>query len=155
MYKGGDIFYIFGEPYELRKSIGKKKLDIVGKVIYLSYKDDSDEYVNFIYKQLDKKLLALGEDFRDRYLHILSAYGYEKVPDMGCRIMKSKWGVCYIRKNKINLSSYLIHYPLDCLEYVVIHELVHFIVPNHSKRFYEIVSSNMPNYKEVKKKMKM
>jgi len=63
------------------------------------------------------------------------------------RIMSSKWGVCYTRKNQITVSSYLINYPLKALEYIVIHELVHFIIPNHSKRFYEIIANNMPDYK--------
>ena len=69
--------------------------------------------------------------------------------------MSSKWGVCYTRKNLINISSYLIHYPFECLEYIIVHEMTHFIIPNHSKRFYEIVANNMPNHKQVADKLKI
>ena len=71
------------------------------------------------------------------------------------RKMKTRWGVCYTKKNSISISSYLIHYPFECLEYIIVHELTHFIVPNHSKRFYNIVSSNMPDYKKAVEKLKL
>ena len=77
-----------------------------------------------------------------------------EVPELKCRIMTSKWGVCYTRKNKITVSSYLIHYPLQCLEYIMVHEMTHFIVPNHSKRFYEVVANHMPDYKSASNRLK-
>ncbi|MBQ1625320.1 MAG: M48 family metallopeptidase, partial [Erysipelotrichaceae bacterium] len=58
-------------------------------------------------------------------------------------------------KNSITISSYLIHYPLYCLEYIMVHEMTHFIVPNHSKRFYEVVVNNMPDYKRAVKRLKL
>ena len=90
----------------------------------------------------------------NQYMPMLENYGYNLYPVLNAKILKSKWGVCYTRNNKINISSYLIHYPLDCLEYIMIHEMTHFIIPNHSKRFYEIIKNNMPNYKEVEKKLR-
>ena len=89
-----------------------------------------------------------------QYLPFLEDYGYHQIPELKCRIMTSRWGVCYTKKNKITISSYLIHYPLKCLEYIMVHEMVHFIVPNHSSRFYELVSANMPDYKEAVQRLK-
>lgn len=70
------------------------------------------------------------------------------------RKMKTRWGVCHITKNYINLSTYLIHIPLEIIEYVIIHEFCHFKHPNHSKQFYIEVSKYCPNYKEMVKELK-
>ena len=154
MYRGGDTFNIFGKEYKLIRSIGRKKINIVENTIYFSYKDDSEDGIKALYKELDKILLNKAKEYFVRHREMLLDYGYTLEPELNARIMTSKWGVCYTRKNKINISSYLIHYPLICLEYIMIHEMTHFIVPNHSKRFYEIVANNMPNYKDINKLLK-
>ena len=61
--------------------------------------------------------------------------------------MKSIWGSCTPAKNSITLNRKLIHYPFEFIEYVVLHEFVHFIQPNHSKAFYNIIENYMPDYK--------
>lgn len=149
MYKGGDFFYIYNVPYRLVRSIGKKNITISQNCIFLSYKDDSDDAIRYLYKYLDKHLLNKAQEYLEKYLHFIRDYGYYLTPVVKARIMTSKWGVCYTRKNQINISSYLIHYPLECLEYIMVHEMTHFIIPNHSKRFYDIVAKNMPDYKRA------
>ncbi|MDO4199064.1 MAG: SprT family zinc-dependent metalloprotease [Erysipelotrichaceae bacterium] len=154
MYHGGDVFYVFGKQYHLIRQIGKKNVKIIDDKIYLTYKDDSEEAIKYLYKYMDKYIIEKAKLYYEKFKVMLDDYGYHLMPDIGTRIMKSKWGVCYVKKNKINVSSYLIHYPLDCLEYIMIHEMTHFIVPNHSKRFYEIVKKYMPLYKEANAKLK-
>ncbi len=153
-YHGGDVFYIFDEAYHLERIIGKKGVSIKDRTIYLSYKDDSEDGIKYLYKYLDRYLMEKAKEYLDQHLPFLQDYGYHEIPELKCRLMSSKWGVCYTRKNSICVSSYLIHYPLYCLEYIMIHEMTHFIVPNHSKRFYEIVGKNMPSYKEAVKRLK-
>lgn len=156
LYRGGDIFYLYNNPYKLVRLIGKKSISIRDGIIYLTYKDDSEDGIAYLYKYLEKYLLEKAEQFVEEYRDtILKDYGYELKPQLKARIMSSKWGVCYTRKNVINISSYLIHYPLDCLEYIIVHEMTHFIIPNHSKRFYQIVENNMPNYKTAVEKLKL
>lgn len=154
LYSSGDIFYIFDRPYRLIRTIGKKSVNIHGDSIYLSYGEGDEDAIRYLYKCLDRYLLEKAEYYLDKYLPFLRDYGYTLRPVLKCRIMKSKWGVCYTRKNTIGISSYLIHYPLECLEYIMVHEMTHFIVPNHSKRFYEVVSNNMPDYKEAADRLK-
>ena len=155
LYKGGDIFYIYNVPYRLVTIIGKKNVSIKDNVIYLTYPDDSDNKIKYLYKYLDKYLLIKASEYLDKYISFLSDYGYYQRPILKCKIMKSRWGVCYTKKNLINISSYLIHYPFECLEYIIVHEMTHFIIPNHSRRFYSIVASNMPNYKEANNLLKL
>ena len=149
LYHGGDLFYLFGKPYHLVRNIGNSKVSIRDDTIFLTYKDDSEDGIRYLYKYLDKTLLKKAEELKEQYLPFLQDYGYMEIPELKCRIMKSKWGVCYVKKNRITISSYLIHYPEECLEYIMIHEMTHFIVPNHSPRFYDIVSGKMPDYKRV------
>ena len=148
-YSGGDSFYIYGAKHDLIRSIGRKNVKLIDNSIYFAYKDESEESIKALYKYFDNKLLIKAQEYLDKYRYILLDYGYNDMPVLKARIMSSKWGVCYTRKNQITISSYLINYPLKALEYIVVHELVHFIVPNHSKRFYEIVGNNMPDYKEA------
>ena len=153
-YKEGNSFYIFGHKYNLIRNIGNKNVNIIGDNIYLTYKDEEGG-IDYLYKYLDKTLLVKAEEYLDHYIYMLQDYGYYLKPYLNAKMMSSKWGVCYTRNNKINISSYLIHYPYICLEYIIVHELTHFIVPNHSKRFYEIVENNMSNYKDADRLLKM
>lgn len=154
MYNGGDTFNIFDHSYNLVFSIGRQKLNIMDNTIFFTYKDKSENRTKALYKQLDKLLLNKASIYLQKYIALLQDYGYSEIPELRARIMTSKWGVCYTRNNKITISSYLIHFPYECLEYIVLHELVHFIVPNHSKRFYEIIDNNMPNYKDANEMLK-
>ena len=149
LYRGSDTFYVFGKPYKLVRNIGRKKISVSDDTIYFTYKDDSADAIKALYKYFDTSLLNKASEYLNKYRPLLLDYGYIDEPILNARIMTSKWGVCYTRNNKINISSYLIHYPYECLEYIMIHELTHFIIPNHSKRFYEIIANNMPNYKQA------
>ena len=60
--------------------------------------------------------------------------------------LKSRWGSA-THRNIINLNIHLLKAPLHVIEYVVLHELSHLIERNHSKRFWQIVSDNMDDYK--------
>ena len=55
--------------------------------------------------------------------------------------MKTRWGSCNPHKSYINLNIELIKKPKICIEYVVFHELVHLIYPNHSKAILRLFSS--------------
>lgn len=149
IYRGGSFFYIFNERYELIRSIGKSDVRIENNRIYLTYKNDSEDGIKYLYKYLDKYLLKKADELFEKHRNFLIDYGYELLPMINARCMTSKWGVCYPTKNKITVSSYLIHYPLVCLEYIMVHEMTHFIMPNHSNRFYKIVENNMPDYKKA------
>ena len=154
IYNGSDVFYIYDVPYRLVRSKGKSSAVIGDRAVFLTYKDDGEDAIRYLYKKTDKDLLAKAEYYMNRHLPFLRDYGYDLTPELKCRVMTSKWGVCYTKKNRITISSYLFHYPLECLEYIIVHEMTHFIVPNHSRRFYELVAGRMPDYKNAQKRLK-
>ncbi|MBQ6560230.1 MAG: M48 family metallopeptidase [Erysipelotrichaceae bacterium] len=155
LYDGGDLFYVYGEPYELFYQEGSRNsVRIKEKQIFL-YGPDKEKAIKYLYKHFDADLLKKAWEYFYKYQRsILIGYGYLKTPELRARAMTSKWGVCYTTKDRICISSYLIHFPLECLEYIMVHEMTHLIIPNHSKRFYQIVSNNLPDYKQIRKKLK-
>ncbi len=71
------------------------------------------------------------------------------------RKMKTRWGVCHTRKKEITLNSELLKKDIKLIDYVIIHEMCHFFEANHSKNFWELVSAACPDYKNLKKRLKL
>lgn len=71
--------------------------------------------------------------------------------EIAVKTQKRLWGICDYRKKIIRLNWLVILAPLDVVDYVVVHELCHLLVPNHSKVFWKKVASVYPRYKECKK----
>lgn len=62
------------------------------------------------------------------------------------RKMKGRWGSCHIRDRKIVLNLNLVHQPVPRLEYVVVHELLHFYERGHNARFYGLLDKYYPDW---------
>ena len=67
---------------------------------------------------------------------------------------KTRFGSCSSQK-RLNFSCNLMRYPIEAIDYVVLHEIAHLKELNHSKRFWAIVEKHMPDYKERKRILKM
>ncbi len=71
----------------------------------------------------------------------------------GIKPMKTRWGSCNVITHRISLNLHLIKMPLACLEYVLVHEMVHLLEANHSPRFYALMSRFMPTWKVLQKQL--
>lgn len=89
---------------------------------------------------------TLEEVCRDVW-RLFHRYGI-KYPVLKMRDMKSMWGSCRPEQGIVTLNLRLLKVPKSCIEYVVVHEFAHFIYPNHSKEFYALVESLMPDWRE-------
>jgi predicted metal-dependent hydrolase len=69
------------------------------------------------------------------------------------KTMKTRWGSCQPLKKQITLNLSLIEKPVSCLEYVIVHELVHLLEPSHNNRFYALMSQYMPDWALEKNKL--
>ena len=65
--------------------------------------------------------------------------------------MTTKWGTCNTSTRKIWLNLQLAKKPIECLEYVILHELAHLKVKNHGPEFVQILDQNMPYWREYRK----
>lgn len=75
-------------------------------------------------------------------------------PKLKIRKMTSRWGVCNKREKSVTLNLELIRMDVKYLDYVIIHELSHFIYFDHSESFWKLVSKYSPNYKILRKEMR-
>ena len=92
---------------------------------------------------------AIFTEILDEVYPAFIPYGIAR-PKLRIRTMKSCWGSCLVNKGIITLNRKLLMQPRECIEYVVVHELCHFIHPNHSKEFYKFMEQFMPDWKERK-----
>ncbi|MBD2137795.1 DUF45 domain-containing protein [Anabaena sp. FACHB-1237] len=72
------------------------------------------------------------------------------VNEWGVKLMKTKWGTCNIEAKRIWLNLELAKKDQQCLEYVVVHEIVHLLERNHGDRFEALMNKFMPNWKLYK-----
>ena len=72
---------------------------------------------------------------------------------MTVKKLKNAWGKLYPKKQNIVLNVELIVAPMDCIDYVIVHELCHGKVLNHGKKFDGLMSLTMPNWKILKNKL--
>jgi predicted metal-dependent hydrolase len=64
--------------------------------------------------------------------------------------MKTKWGSCNPRRRNIRLNSELARKPQECLEYVIVHELVHLLEPTHNSAFTTLMDKFMPQWRQFR-----
>ncbi len=164
-YTNGDVLSYLGKEYVLvlnyvEENTKMNNVYITDEKIYLNVNKEATEEkraraVEKWYKDQCTKIFEeiLNEQFEIVKGYILGETLMEK-PNFKLRKMKSCWGVCHYTKSQIVLNTELIKYDRECIVYVVLHELMHFKHPNHSKDFYNALGYFMPNYKEVKNKLK-
>ncbi|SFD64991.1 hypothetical protein SAMN05518672_102790 [Chitinophaga sp. CF118] len=76
-----------------------------------------------------------------------------EVMDWGIKQMKTKWGTCNIEARRIWLNLELAKKPLECLEYIIVHEMVHLLERNHNDRFLFYMDKFMPQWKTLRDKL--
>ena len=70
-----------------------------------------------------------------------------RVGDWGVRRMKTKWGSCNSADRRIWLNLELAKKPVQCLEYIIVHEMLHLIERNHDDRFITLMNKLLPNWR--------
>lgn len=138
-------FNYLGKKYDVIICNIVNKVELDENKIYTLSEKELDKYIK-------KNTLELFKERLDyNYNLFLENIPY---PKLKIRTMKTRWGVCNKRDNSVTLNSKLIEYNIEALDYVIIHELSHFVHFNHSKEFWMLVSKYNPNYKQIKKYLK-
>ena len=140
--KNSKFFYL-GKEYKVVLLNTVKSPKIVEDYIYTKKESDLELFL----KKESKRFLT------ERVKVVYDKMGNDHIPYpiVNIRKMVRKWGYC----NKlITLNSELIKYDVDDIDYVIVHELVHFIHFDHSKEFWNTVEFYKPNYKINKMHLK-
>ena len=136
-------FKLFGVSYDI--VYGFNTTEISDNKIYT--KDEKS-----LNKYLTKYIRTIYQEKIDYWYNLFE----EDIPypNLKIRSMTSRWGVCNIKNHNVTLNLELSKYKIDALDYVIVHELSHFIHPNHSKDFWLLVGKYYPRYKEIRKYLK-
>lgn len=154
-YVSGESYDLLGKSLRLKVEANKEEnVYTDGVYIFLRVKDKDD----FRHKEImmskwlkQYQTTVFEELLQEKYL-LFEKYGVT-YPTLKIRNMTSRWGSCQPKKGIITLNSKLIEAPRNCIEYVILHELVHFIHPNHSRQFWDFVAMMMPDWKERKEEL--
>jgi len=68
--------------------------------------------------------------------------------------MKSIWGSCNVEKRIIKFNSRLCLYPLECTDYIIVHELAHLVHRGHTPEFWNYVESYIPQWRELRARLR-
>lgn len=153
-YDTGDKIKFLGNTYFIKiYKNEKEKIELCGDYINI-YIQDTQSFEKkelllkkWYFENAEEKFKAIME----KYMDILN----EKVEKMTIKEMNTRWGSCNYIKKRINLNLKLIEKPIECIEYVILHELAHLKHPNHSKEFYDYIHQYMEDHIERRKKLKL
>lgn len=152
-YVSGETLYVWGKQYFLQVEYSYKgnALTLSGDKAILTVRKESspkqrESFVNEWYRNLLKQEVA-------KYLP-----KWEKTTGLYCsswqsKYMTTKWGTCNPTSKKIWLNLQLAKKPIECLEYVILHELAHLKVHNHGPEFTAILDQYMPYWREHKRRL--
>lgn len=156
LVSGEEIYYL-GKSYMLKVLKSKEESILIsGRMMYMYVNiKDGESFINYNMRKkhtlLDiwykKEALKLFEELLKKYCKIMNL----EINTFTVKRLKSKWGSCDVVKKHITFNLDLMKYPVHTIEYIVLHELAHLIEPNHSRRFHNIVSIYMPEWRKEKK----
>ena len=76
-----------------------------------------------------------------------------QVSEFGIKKMKTKWGTCNTAAKRIWINLELAKKPLECLEYIVVHEMVHLLERSHNARFIAYMNQFLPQWRNLKEEL--
>ena len=133
-----ELFYYLGEKYDIILVPFENTEVSDGKIFVKDMKT--------LEKWLKKQMKRI---FTERLEYNYNLFDEDiPFPKLKIRSMKTRWGVCNKRDNSVTLNSKLIQYSIHEIDYVIIHELSHFVHFDHSREFWETVRMHMPDYKK-------
>jgi predicted metal-dependent hydrolase len=148
---GGESHLYLGRQYRLKIIPGEsEKVKLKGQFleVYTNDKSRVKELLSNWYLILSvKKLLEIATPFIDRF----KKYNVEP-SSFQLKEMPTRWGSC-TAGGKIILNPELIKAPKGCIEYVIIHELCHLVIHNHSEKFIDLQTREMPDWIKWKQKL--
>lgn len=138
-------FTFLGKSVNVVAISNLKKPEVVNNHFYVKDKDKIDA----AYKYLAEPI------FLERLNYIYNMFNENiTYPALKIRKMTSRWGVCNRKNKSITLNVELIKWSVEYIDYVIVHELAHFVHFNHSKSFWNVVGNYCPTYKTLRKALR-
>lgn len=151
-YISGESFYYLGKQYKLKVTESESNsIERTRDTIFIN-KTKSRNAKNILIKWFSDLAKEVFEERLKVNFEIFSKQYKYDFPTLKIRKMKSRWG-SMSNKGIMTLNTHLIHTPIECIDYVIMHELCHLKYKNHGKRFHQLQAKFNPSYKVIKKKL--
>jgi predicted metal-dependent hydrolase len=151
-YISGESFYYLGKQYKLKVIESESNsIERTRDAIFI-YKTPKRNAKNILIKWFSDLAKEVFEERLKVNFEIFSKQYQYSFPILKIRKMKSRWG-SMSNKGIMTLNTHLIHTPIECIDYVIMHELCHLKYKNHGKRFHQLQAKFNPSYKGIKKKL--
>ena len=150
----GESHYFLGQRYRLNvvehKGAGKVVLRNKSVMdLYVQLGSSADQRENILRRWYRAQLKALVPPLLEKWQEVVGVVA----ADWGIRKMKTKWGACSIDARRIWINLELAKKPLECLEYIIAHELMHLLERHHSDDFTAKMDAVMPQWRLIRKKL--
>ena len=152
-YVSGETMYIWGKQYYLSfiPDAQKNSFEIQGDKVILSMREDSTvkQRENYVREQYRSLLKVEIERLLPKW---------EQITELHCeswqtKYMVTRWGTCNTEKKKLWFNLQLAQKPIECLEYVILHELIHLRERTHNSTFIAYMDMYMKNWRAVRKEL--
>lgn len=148
IYEDGGYVDIFNQKYQIvLRDIQERTCQIHGQYLYVYHSQIEKTVEGYLKKQLMNYIV-------ERVIDYLAHDFYLDMPHIEIKKYKGRWGSCFYKDNRISFNLSLIHLEKDLIDYVIVHELTHFLQANHSPQFYSEMAKRMPDYKERQNRLK-
>lgn len=153
-YVSGETHYFFGKQYRL-------EIAETDNTPTVSFKGKSKIVLNIKPKTATLKREEIMQEWCRQELRVFLAKAIAqwekkigvKANSWGIRRMKTRWGTCNHKKKNIWLNLELAKKPESCIEYVVVHELLHLIEEKHSDKFLALMKKYLPKWQSEKEEL--
>lgn len=140
------LFKFSNEIYNIEQTNRVRGVKLVENVFYINYNVKK----NLLEKYFIRLLIEKYSSRIKSYVESINAKTFNyNINDVELKYVSSKWGHC-THDNKIMINLKLLNARIDILDYVIIHELAHIKVKNHSKMFWDEVLKFVPNFKSLR-----
>ena len=156
-YISGERHYFIGKKYVLHVIYQSPPLPNKVKIRNKEYLDLSIRMGSR--KEQRKRVLTewYREQLKDMIPDLLKKWERKigvRIKEWRVKKMKTKWGTCNLTAKRVWLNLELAKTPPHCLEYILVHELVHFLEPYHNGRFAAYMDKFLPEWKSIEEELK-
>lgn len=152
-YVSGETIYFWGKQYFIKFVPNNKKNRLVldGNTAILSMSKDSTvkQREKFIREQYRDKLKAVIEKLLPKWEQITGLHA----DSWQTKYMITRWGTCNAEAKKLWFNIQLAQKPVECLDFVILHELLHFHTRRHDALFVAYMDKYMPNWRDIRREL--
>ncbi len=150
-FLSGESHYFLGDRYLLNvfENTGKQHVQIRNKKdidLYVRKDSTKEKREKIMIEWYREELKKFIPDYIEKWEPIMGV----KVEDWGVKLMKTKWGSCNIGAKRIWINLELAKKNPRCLEYIVVHEMVHLLERKHNDIFKAYMDKFLPNWRSIK-----